>query len=427
MAYSPSSPVFGKSITAAQFGAFLRAKGSPAASEAAAIFTALGAVDPSVALGQFGAESSFGTAGYAKTTRNWGNIVISRPALPHWTRAFGGTPWKAPNGRTYAKFATWRNGARAYAALLSTYRVRGWASSIEAMSRKWLGGVGTGYITNIVRIANSAGGKPPTPPPPPKPAPTAPKPAPTASPPSSPPTASPAINLVPEHLPSRQPDSSFALYAYAGAWEDGWSPYGAWVARPVSLPGLPTPPSKSAVYVLVHGGPQGLDNLGGMDGLAAWIATQGGIGVAVKYPMLAEDGSWRDAVGAIQAAIAKGRSTGARVTLVGHSAGGLFLSLVAFSVQAGPVPDRVVYIAADDQVGNWPQPTQPPNPRALYGANAIPVSVIVGSGDMVTTVEEGQAMVIALNKAGHPGRWVVIDPAGHTDLLSDTGTIREVL
>lgn len=421
MTYFPASPVFGKSITAAQFAAFLRAKRSPAAVEASAVFAALGSVDPAVALGQFGAESSFGTAGYARTTRNWGNIVISRPLLPHWTRAFGGTAWKAPNGRTYAKFRTWRDGARAYAALLNTYRLRGWAPSIQAMCRRWLGGIATAYIANIVRIANTAAGRLPVPPP----APVTPVPP---VPPAPPPVPSiPPINLIPQHLASRQPDGSFAKYGYEGTWEPGWSPYGAWVARPGVFPHMPTPPTKPAIYVLVHGGPLGLHTLAGMDGLAAWIATQGGIGVAIKFPMLAEDGTWHDAVGAIQSAIAKGRATGAPVTLVGHSAGGLFISLTAFEAQLGPLPDRVVYVAADDQVGNWPQPTQPPNPRTLYGANKLPVTVIAGSGDLISTVEECQAIVTALANAGHPGQWLVIDPAGHSDILSDVGAIAAIL
>lgn len=424
MSYTPASPVFARStLTAAQFAVFLRAKRSPAAIEAAAIYGALvsAGVDPAVALGQFGAESSFGTAGYAKTTRNWGNIVISRPALPHWSRAFGGRPWKAPNGRTYAAFRTWRDGARAYAALLKTYKLRGWARSIESMCRKWLGGIGTGYINNIVRIANSTAGRPAMPPPAPVPAPAPPKPV------------VPPINLIPEHLPSTQPpgDGSFAKYGWTAEWEAGWSPYGAWVARPVVFPNFPNPPAKPTVYVLVHGGPLPLDTLAGMDNLAGWIAARGGIGVAIKYPMIREedvwDGTFRDGVGAIQSAIAKGRATGAPVVLVGHSAGGLFLSLAAFGAQVGPLPDRVIYIAADDVVGEgWRASIGAPDPRSLYGANKLPVTVIVGSGDLVTTVAEGQAMVTALNAAGHPGRWLVIDNAGHSDILSDVNTINAI-
>jgi hypothetical protein len=223
-------------------------------------------------------------------------------------------------------------------------------------------------------------------------------------------------------------DGSLTKYGWAGAFEDGWSPYGAWVARPGKFNLMPDPPANPPVFILVHGGPLPIDTFAGMDNLATWIAARGGIGVAIKYPMLLADGTWQQGVAAIQQAITKGRASGApSVTLVGHSAGGLFLGLTTFGAVPGALPDRTVYVAADDQVGNWPQPTQPPNPRTLYGANKVPVDVFAGGADPTSTVDECQAIATALNAAGHPGKWTVLDGAGHSDILSDITFIKSLV
>ncbi len=160
MTYSATSPVFARSrVTPPAFRAALWRWKSPAVIEASAIHDVLigAGIDPAVFLGQFAAESSYGTSGYAKTTHSPGNIIISRPAIPHWTRAFGGRPWKAPNGRTYAAFLTWRDGTRAYAALMGTYKLRGWSKTIATMASHWLGmadATHSGYVKNIVANAN---------------------------------------------------------------------------------------------------------------------------------------------------------------------------------------------------------------------------------------------------------------------------------
>lgn len=150
---SPSSPVFGPAtVTSADFVAFLVAKGSPAAAEGAriyAVFTAAG-IDPCVALGQFGAESSFGKAGYATVTKNWGNILYYT-----WTANMGATPWAPGNGYTYSVCASWTMGAQLYAALMTSYRTWGWAGSITTMASHWLGSSSTSYVNNIVTLGNS--------------------------------------------------------------------------------------------------------------------------------------------------------------------------------------------------------------------------------------------------------------------------------
>ena len=160
MTYVPTSPVFARCrVSGLAFHGVLAHRDSPAVIEATAILTILvdAGIDPVVFLGQFAAESSYGTQGYARATRSPGNIVIGHPEIPHWTRAFGGRPMKAPNGRTYASFATWRDGTRAYAALMRTYRARGWATSIATMASRWLGmkdATYSGYVHNIVAHAN---------------------------------------------------------------------------------------------------------------------------------------------------------------------------------------------------------------------------------------------------------------------------------
>jgi len=383
VSYGPASPVFRKSITSAAFAAFLRAKGSPAAAEASAIFAVLGAVDPAVALGQFGAESTFGRAGYAKITKNWGNIVISRPLLPHWTRAFGGSPWKAPNGRTYARFGTWRNGARAYVALLNTYRLRGWAPSVSAMCRKWLGGIGTGYIANIVRIANQAAGTVAPPAPPPV---------------VIPPPVIPPISTTPTRIAAQQRDP----FTPAAFWTAVWSLDGsAWIAsggaaRPVCL--------------LIHGGPIADDNLGGIDNLAGSLAVAGAKAIALRYPTL--DTTLAAAMAPLRAAVALYKPT----VIVAHSLGGYFGGILA--AETG-LP--LVMVATDDRLA-----LGGPVGRAALLASKVRVTVITGSLDPVATVAEHQALVADLAKSGHPGRWVVIDGANHDSILSDTGTIAAI-
>ena len=429
MTYAASSPVFAASrVTAASFAAFLRSKRSPAAVEASAIHAALVAagVDPAVALGQLAAESSFGTAGYARITRNWGNIVIRWPLVPHWTRAFGGRPWKAPNGRSYASFSTWRDGARAYAALLRTYRARGWAGSISVMCRRWLGGIGTAYIANIVRIANSV----------PAAAPVPPKPV-LVPPPITPPApVVPPIPTTPERIAAAQPQPwGFMTHGFAGEIVTKLNAWPAWVVRSVTMVSYAAVTAPLPVYVLVHGGPQPLGNFGGADNLGNWLAARGAVAVTIDYPTRSEDGDWKASVSAIRLAIAAVRARAAawggdpsRITLVCHSFGGFFGELVAF---AGVEVDRLVLIATEDQANAEYLASigTPPSPRALIGSSArkVPTTVITGSADAMATVAEAQSLVDALRAAGHPGHWLVIDGATHDSILSDVGTIAAVL
>lgn len=425
MNYSATSPVFAPSrITAAAFGAFLRRKGSPALIEASAINAALVAagVDPAVALGQFGAESTFGRAGHARVTRNWGNIAMATPGtgqkIPtaiaraafrraviagHWSRRFGAKPYSPGNGYTYASFPTWRQGALAYGHLLAKiYRPRGWAPSIQAMCRKWLGGIGVKYVANIVRIANAASGIIVAPPPPVTPPVVPPPPAPAAV---------PAISVTPEHVEARMwiPPASWF-------WTAQWQGE-RWVAEAAN---------PSATYILVHGGPVDPLNLAGMDSLAGRLASMGARGVAVRYPTLPPL-TWADALAPLSAAL----SAYPGAVVVGHSLGGYFASLLAYATaeRDHPPVKRLVLLAADDQVmpeyrillGNAP------DARDLMATSKVPVTVIAGSDDPVCTVAELQAVVDDLHTTSHPGRWLVIDGADHDSILGDATAIAAIL
>ena len=153
-----SSPVFGPpTLTLAQWSAALA--GSPVASEAAALYaevTAAG-VDPAVALGQFAAESSYGTAGYAVTTHGWGNQTWAG-----WETTFGATPYAPGNGYTYAAYPDWQHGLAAYLYLLGQYRTWGWAGSLGTMCAYWLSGSATltprvtRYVDNIISAVQAA-------------------------------------------------------------------------------------------------------------------------------------------------------------------------------------------------------------------------------------------------------------------------------
>ena len=124
-----------------RFRDILARKPSPALSEAKPIWDLLiaGGVDPSFALGQFLVESIYGTAGHAKVTKSWGNIL--------WDAAWTPTRDKyAPgNGYTYAKYPNWTEGAEDYVAYVRRYaetvdnRYGGVTDTIDECTARWVG------------------------------------------------------------------------------------------------------------------------------------------------------------------------------------------------------------------------------------------------------------------------------------------------
>ncbi len=158
MTLAGTSPVFGPpTITLAEWTAALAS--SPVAPNAAALYALVVAagMDPAVALGQFAAESSYGTKGYAVTTHNWGNNLWAS-----WTAQFGGTPYAPGNGYTYVQYPDWTHGMQAYLYLMGQYRTWGWATNLTTMVGYWLSGSPTvtprvtQYVNNIISAAQSA-------------------------------------------------------------------------------------------------------------------------------------------------------------------------------------------------------------------------------------------------------------------------------
>jgi hypothetical protein len=186
VAVNSQSPLFAPpSISEKRFVNKLRRAGSPAADEGASIYRRMvnNGFDPLIALGQFAAESSLGTKGFARTTRNWGNILFY-----DWTAALGAVEFAPGNGFHYSHFPTWTVGARAYIQLMKRYEAAD-RDTVEKMAARWLGDkIGTRrtnrYVKNILDASNrfaappgSGGGA--TPGASPKPAaPTQPKPTP---------------------------------------------------------------------------------------------------------------------------------------------------------------------------------------------------------------------------------------------------------
>jgi hypothetical protein len=98
-----------------------------------------GNVDPSFALGQFLVESLYGTAGHAKVTLSWGNILWDA----NWT---GDQPKYAPgNGYTYAKYSSWTEGASDYVeyvnryAVTEDYKYHDTCETIDKCTARWTG------------------------------------------------------------------------------------------------------------------------------------------------------------------------------------------------------------------------------------------------------------------------------------------------
>src|SRR5262245_28350113 len=136
MAITRQSPLFAPpSIGEKRFVVRLREGKSPAADEGATIYRRMvnNGFDPLIALGQFQAESGMGTAGHAKTTLNWGNILF----YP-WTAELGAVEFEPGNGYHYSQFPSWTVGARAYIRLMKSYEKRDF-DTVEKMAAHWLG------------------------------------------------------------------------------------------------------------------------------------------------------------------------------------------------------------------------------------------------------------------------------------------------
>ena len=138
-------------ITLAKFKSLLKTKNSPALAQADAIWSILIArgIDPSFALAQFRVESQYGTAGHAKVSGSWGNMLYDANLTTHASGLY------APgNGYTYAKYDNYSDAITDYATYLDWYRDRYGFYDIYRATARWTGKTpgSSGHISYVNTI-----------------------------------------------------------------------------------------------------------------------------------------------------------------------------------------------------------------------------------------------------------------------------------
>lgn len=140
-------------ITAARFKQLLKTKNSPAVPESDLVYDELiiQGVDPSFALAQFRVESQYGTAGYAKTTGSWGNMLYD----PHLTLLASGT-YKPGNGYTYATYDNYVDAIKDYCRYIHWYKDEYDLVTIYEATARWIGKDpgSSGHISYVTTIVN---------------------------------------------------------------------------------------------------------------------------------------------------------------------------------------------------------------------------------------------------------------------------------
>jgi len=153
MTPTPDSPTLAvPRITKAKFKSLLKTKNSPAVPESDAVYDILVAqgVDVSFALAQFRVESQYGTAGYAKTTGSWGNMLHD----PNLTTHENGT-YSPGNGYTYATYANYVDAITDYCTYIHWYKDQYDFDTIYEATARWIGkspgsSGHVSYVTNII-------------------------------------------------------------------------------------------------------------------------------------------------------------------------------------------------------------------------------------------------------------------------------------
>lgn len=157
MTPTPQSPTLAlPRITAAKFKSLLKSKNSPAVPESDAVYNILLAqsVDPSFALAQFRVESQYGTAGFAKETGSWGNMLwdsnLTVLASGKVTKIVGGKPY------TYATYANYRNAIIDYCGYIHWYIGEYGLTTIYGATARWIGKDpgSTGHQSYVTTIIN---------------------------------------------------------------------------------------------------------------------------------------------------------------------------------------------------------------------------------------------------------------------------------
>lgn len=140
-------------ITKARFKQLLQTKNSPAVPESDAVYDILVAqgVDVSFALAQFRVESQYGTAGYAKVTGSWGNMLWD----PNLTLLASGK-YKPGNGYTYATYDNYVNAITDYCRYIHWYIDEYGLDTIYEATARWIGKDqgSSGHISYVTTIIN---------------------------------------------------------------------------------------------------------------------------------------------------------------------------------------------------------------------------------------------------------------------------------
>lgn len=134
-------------ISAIKFRELLQTKNSPAVAESTAVYASLvnNGVDVSFALAQFRVESQYGTAGYAKETGSWGNMLwdanlclhakpIGTNTVPYITKiTSSGAKY------TYATYTTYVDAVEDYSNYLHWYITKYGLTTIYGATARWIG------------------------------------------------------------------------------------------------------------------------------------------------------------------------------------------------------------------------------------------------------------------------------------------------
>jgi hypothetical protein len=123
-------------IGAARFKQLLQTKNSPAVPESDEVYAILveQGVEPAFALAQFRVESQYGTAGHAKVTHSWGNMLYDSSLTILATGRY------APgNGYVYATYRNYKDAITDYCRYIHWYKDEYNLDSIYEATARWLG------------------------------------------------------------------------------------------------------------------------------------------------------------------------------------------------------------------------------------------------------------------------------------------------
>lgn len=123
-------------ITATRFKQLLSSKSSPAVPESDQVYQILlnEGVDPSFALAQFRVESQYGTAGYAKITHSWGNMLYDSNLT-----ILANGKYSPGNGYTYATYSNYKFAITDYCRYIHWYKDQYGFDTIYEATARWIG------------------------------------------------------------------------------------------------------------------------------------------------------------------------------------------------------------------------------------------------------------------------------------------------